>query len=472
MQALEHLMGDLTPLAGRVRLEPATLLVICQNGKPERVVRPGRSYWRGFGMPLIGGLDGIVVSTATHMTDVTIANVQLQGPFALPSLAVQFGIQLCDRNDYDGLVKYIDLHGLKAAEQLRPQVHSALDAMVRELLGSCTHDELYRSNLRERLSTATVLLDGLFRVESVAYCVPTWNPDAERIAQVDAHVAAERREIEGQALIDQAKWEAELTTLPNRHALELAQLESLIAIAERKSEATGLTVVEIMEPVLASQKADRVYELLKTLMENPRSAGSPHVRALMEMAYGLVAPPGAPASIAGRIPHQIDLTSAADSALSTPVLRLNPEIADAFAGTDVEDHLVGSGLAMREGKAVALLVVDDSGDLPAKAALTRVLSKSVGMPTDCWIVQYSPDLSALVRTYLAQRVRQLAVPTTSWRVTVDDDRLIIGLGLPTGRGTSVRRSLTQPERLIIEPLEQALPYDTVDIVTDDPVSAA
>ena len=464
---LTRIAGDITPLSGWVRIPPATVLVVLRNGAAESVLEPGRTYWRGRKLPLIGGLDGLPVSIASHVESVVVDDVATTCEFHLPQVEVVFEIRLNDSDGWRRLLEYVGSNADNFAERLRPRILNSLDLLVRETLGRRTHRDLYLRNLTSEFELNQTLLKGLFVIEEIIEVRPVWNPAFVEIATAPARTAVKIDEIGRQALLSMEEINAKFQLLPLEHQLELAQLQASLALQGLESQATGVPISVLRNPELLAHNRDQLVDLAKALAENPRAVNSPLIAGILQ-EFMAASPTGAPAGgPAAGAAHQGPASaprppsSLSPAGIATPPLHREPQLDSLLAQHGLDEHVVGFSAASRGERAVALCVTTAP---PAElAGLGPAISRLARREVDLFVVPYDASLAPLLVNYLQQRLPELRTATLQFRVV--QDRLQIGMALAGNTSVvPVKRTLTDPEQVILQPLQKLLPYESIEVL--------
>ncbi|MHA3702382.1 hypothetical protein ACXR2U_09350 [Jatrophihabitans sp. YIM 134969] len=473
LNRLAQLAGPVSAIRPPIELNPATLLVVLKNGKADRIVRPGRRHRRVMALPMTGTLTGVVVSTAGHLVEVTVADVPTNSDFAVPAVEVQSVVRLAEDASADAeLMRYIDRDAANIAEQLEPMVLTAVESLVRREFSRHTHEELHASNLVDLFLAGTPLLDGLFVLESVLHVSATWNEHFVTMFQSNAVKAAELNRIAQETEVETFAQQAELIKLPGARQIELERTRGELDVVKLQAAELGVSPEQIANPEMFAAKLATQADVLKTLIENGRSAGSEAVRQMV--TGGAWNTQSLPTVSAGRRPEGgsagANVLPAAnagtDDDVRTPDLMSDERLGEVWSQLGVADVVEGDAAAVRGGRAAVLVVTSDTAALEevrarAEALTAELLRASVELT----VIPYRRQLAPMIGQYLARRMVEHAQAVGRCRATAAGG--LLRLGLPHAEtpadGRALRRAINDPDQLILEPLTRLLPFDAIEL---------
>lgn len=455
---LSCLVGDPSDLSGRTSLDLATVMVVVKDGKAVKVIEPGRGYRRGMRLPAFGDVVGIPLSSAEHISRLTIRDIATDDSYTMPSLDLQIALRLNDGDGYRALLRYVRDNGADFAGSLEPRVWNAVDEFVRDTLGGLTHPEVFGRNLAGLLPGNQPLLDGLFVITQViageAVCDPLFlrlrTSEAETIARLDA--------IKQETVVTVNSQQATLHTMTGEHLIEQVRLRHELSQAQQTALVLGVPVAAIHSPDIYNAQLGAQLELTKALIENYRAAGSQAVRdALQTVGQSFSAAPPPPLAF---------LDAAAG--FVTPPLSRDARLESVWRDRGLDDMVMGAGVAQRGGAAAVLLVVNDPARVAALHDRIRdQLADVLGADVRLDVARHDPELGRLVGSYLASAVACFAdVAEVAERcgVAVDGRRLTVSVPCGNGQWQRAKREVNDPNAMILEPLKRLLPYDDVDVV--------
>lgn len=231
--SLASLVGPREELVGTARVDPGTVMLVLKNGKPVRVVGTGRGYKRGWGLPVVGQLTGIPISTATHVASVEVVEVSTKCEFHLPKVSVTFELRLQPQDDWEALLDYVDREGDNFAERLLPRVQKDMEKLVRSSIGRHRHEDLYKRDLSKFLPTKGELLDGLFEIMGFRAAKPEWNPNFVSI------------------MVGKEETLAGVARAGQKGMVELAEFAAAKEVASARALASGRSIHSFLNPDMA-----------------------------------------------------------------------------------------------------------------------------------------------------------------------------------------------------------------------------
>lgn len=453
---LSCLVGDPAELSGRTSLNLATIMIVVKDGKAVKVIEPGRGYRRGLRLPAFGDVAGIPLSSAEHISRLTIRDIATNDSYAMPSLDLQIALRLNDGDGYGALLRYVRDNGADFAGSLEPRVWNAVDEFVRSELGCLTHPEVFGKNLARLLPVNQPLLGGLFVITQVIAGEAAYDPLFLQLRTSEAETLAKINAIKQETVVTVNAQQATLETMTGEHLIEQVRLRHELSQAQQTALTLGVPVAAIHSPDIFNAQLGAQLELTKALIENYRAAGSQAVRdALQTVGQSFSGPAAAP---------PLSFLDAA-AGCATPPLSRDTRLEAVWRDRGLDDTVMGAGVAQRGGSAAVLLVVND----PARVAAMRdrirhQLADVLGADVRLDVARHDPELGRLVGEYLAAAIDGFAEVAERCGVTVDGRRLTVSLPCPTGQWQRAKRAVSDPNAMILEPLRRLLPYDDVDVV--------
>ena len=495
---LKHIAGPVEPLKGRTVLEPGTVLVVLQNGKPHSVLDAGRRRWRGLGLPTVGVLTGIVFRLDTHVLELDVRQVLTkaelapgqglndhpQGPsYPLAKISIQFGLELNMDDEGAALMEFVAKGGNRVQDRLYAEARNALESLVRDTVKNLSHTQLYLQNISGFLDLNQPLLGGLFRGTQVLFADVTWNAEFTKIAESEAKLAVELNEIQLTSRVTTAEQLASLAAIPGEKLvasaqlgmqLELEKAETMarLEMAKTQAEALGLPTYVITHPELYAAQQDTVKSILEALVANPRSANSPHVQGLIQNVVQALAPMSGPIGDRAATPttpsQEPPPPAAPAPAIEQVSFGSSEEVSAALGELGLRDAVMGSGLANRESGAAAIIVARNMGLVDSqRAEIERQLRTILGKPTKIFIVNGKDTVADLVEDYFEMRSSELPAEVAAFQAEVENDLLRLTFRSPAAQTAAVRQAINDPATLILEPVQRALRIDNVFVIPED-----
>ncbi|WP_155855395.1 hypothetical protein, partial [Actinotalea ferrariae] len=161
--------------------EWSTVAVLLRNGKPDRLLQPGRRFARAWGAPILGRLQLVQVNTGVEPTNVTIRNIRTKDvrEWAISSLKLRLSVQINAANDYSALEQHVRSYGPGFANALLDELSNGIDQYVRSTLARYSHRELHTSSLPDILfptGEPTPIGNSSLAVRSATVVAVEWSP--------------------------------------------------------------------------------------------------------------------------------------------------------------------------------------------------------------------------------------------------------------------------------------------------------
>jgi len=171
--------------------ELGSLLLVLQNGRPDRVVAPGGRIWRGFRAPIIGDLQVVPLNEGTVDVQQTVRDVVTAGNerFVVETVPLAMRVRLNPADDYAVLRAFMHHRGTSYADDLLAELRNGVDELVRGVFAVRSHDELYGASVAGMLKPGpqpVPCADGLMLIESLTIDgTITWSPTYLRIKEAN-----------------------------------------------------------------------------------------------------------------------------------------------------------------------------------------------------------------------------------------------------------------------------------------------
>lgn len=456
--SLSQLVGARKLIDGTATLDdPGTVMIVLKNAKAVKVLRAGRKYKRGWGLPIFGRIDAIPVSTAAHVVNVEVSDVGTASLFHLPNLTATFELQLKETEDWSPLLEYVRKQGLNFAERLTPRVKSELQSLVKDTLKDYTYESLHRSNLKEFLVPAnTLILGGLFEIIGVEDVNAKWNENYSSMLlnQEDAVASVARGEQDTVAHVKQAEY---------RQIRELADLNTDAALAEAKGELTGLGAGAYLDSKRYDERFAARIDLTKEVINNYQVLMSPRGADFLERAVGglQATSSGGPSTPQGAAGPQ----GALGTDFPTPDLTLDTDLAPVFKECGVWHCVKGLAFGRRDGSSAVVCVTTSPDRVEAvRSNLEQYAADVLKSQTELFVFPFMPSLPGLVAVYLITRLPELAESQARFLPRLKNGHLQLVMDVPSRRVSDFYKVIRDPRSLVLEPLQALLPYDSVDVV--------
>lgn len=269
-------VGPVTKIQGRMNAGPDEILVILRNGRPDRVVEPGRRVGRAWGAPLTGALDVIQVNATSTTMRLTIKDVLTseQERYTAPSVTVEFTVRLGvppgprlgdGRPDYSGFGRLVRAEGTRFPEVLLVHMRSGVERLVRDAFLALTHEKVFAARDRVLDGAVPRVIDGLMTVTSARLAEVVWD----------------------EAFTDARRHEAVLTASSQAAAREAAAILDRITALTPVAQRTGVSVLQMVFPDQHEAALARQHELVKTILGNPALVSRVSRDPLLQQALGI-----------------------------------------------------------------------------------------------------------------------------------------------------------------------------------------
>lgn len=457
MGSLADLVGSVFDLHPPLNVEPGTVLLTLKHGAPQGVVRPGRKLRRGKGLPLTLAPQGVAVSTEDVPINVKVSNIALQGDYSLPQLELDIAIAVDGKDDFAGLQSYVARKGLNFAALLDGEVGNELDKVVRDALRGHTAVELYeRGNLTDLVATHRLLMEGLFRLESVQRAQPTWHPEFVRARDAAASAAASLAE--------------KLLALQHREGVDraLAQAEDQLALEQALRR--NLTLIELENPELIAQASAQEHELKLELVRQMdalrRGGGTDVVRAALEMISGMKAGEGP-----GESPQAAGPAAALASPQTAPwaldTLERDAALARMWRKAGLPGEPIGLSFYERDDDVTVVFVCGDSLDRDTLEAIDSMYRERVGASEVVALLGIT-TVEEAVREFLLTRIPELRAADPAIRLQRAGQRVTVHIASERARLSPHVRRFNEPGSSLLSPLTELLDVETIDVEVAEP----
>lgn len=473
-------VGPPTRIQGRVNAGPDEILVILRNGRPDRVVEPGRRVGRAWGAPMLGVLDVLQVNVTSMTMRLTLKDVttsEVEG-YAAPSVTVEFTVRLGDstrgrstdgRPDYSGFATLVRAEGTRFADVLLLKMRAGVERMVRAAFRATTHDSLYQKRDRAFDGALPLVIDGLMTVNSAMLAEVTWSAD----------------------YLEARRHEALLTASGQRASLEAAGHLDRIAALAPVAERTGVPILELLFPEREREAADRRHELVRTVLANPALLSRVSREPLLQQALGFTASAssgthpgnqlrlenGRSGPLAGvALPVGSEPGMRADGLDDTLVLRATSAAdftIDARhrraweSGQGSTTGIVGLAGAASGGRAVVVAVGSDSRPRVGEQVVARLAALYQAAPVTVLSLIASSAEELALDWFMQMRAGLPDAVELRARIEVDAaDRLWINVSGPLLSARAAVKTLTAPNEPALAALAAVMPYADVCLQLD------
>lgn len=454
------LTGPETPLAGRVEPKNDEVIVVFRNGKLIDVWDSGdraRALWLRH-RP--GSLTYARLLRSDIGIETVVSSVAVADGWVLPQVQVQTFVALNKAGGYAALKHRLNERGLTFMGALRAELEAEMNRFVRGLFSSRGHADVIADPAPEGLGAATVLLHGLFVVDSVHVQAISADP---QYSQLRTAVQGKKVDVEEIARAEAMAIARGLTL----HDYENPQLVELRIRQEHERALAAATTQLELERLKVEAERDRL-QLQKAELE---ARGSIAVEAVRNVgALGRAQKSGlvpdltlgirGPAPVAQSGPTDDDTTGT----VAAPVEEL---ARDPRLMTDWK-RAHGPGRAVK-----GLVRVEEDGAALTVVVLDTTAAASVDLPVllgqafpgeDVVVLPETESLLSWVIALVHARTRiQELQPVIE--LEERDDTLRIVVGSQSGRAGKVVKAVLDPTTLIVPALCALLPYDDVTCST-------
>ena len=471
--------------------ELGSLLVVLQNGKPDRLILPGRRIWRSFRAPLIGDLQVVSINVGTVDVFQNVRNVATADSegYLIANVPLKLRVRLDGSRGYEPLQAFLMSRGATFAEDLVDLLRNSVDAMVRSSLRDKFHEDLYRGGIGEAIfpnARGISFADGILVAESITIVNEVeWSPVfVELKAQKDrALVGLASQRTDSVLGVDKARIDYEITAAQYREFAVLARqlgvpVETFVrpeAIAASNAQAADL-LGKLLEPgnraILSRDPA-----MLGRLIEASGIGQFAQTSGLDNLTREVISSAEASAvhdSLRAR-PSEADRPWAIEppSGLAHEPFELNKEqrlVRLLQSEPSLKAAIEGIGLEVAESEAFIVAVtlptstVTFPSDFPKRVAgLLQVQHVTVRLLR-------GSSYSDLVTNWLEQEIPASVLDSISTRVEVIDEGdwevLSLSLGGEPRVAYSVEQSLNGVGNMSRRALERVLPFARFTISLD------
>jgi hypothetical protein len=455
------LTGPEQPLAGRVEPKSDEVIAVFRNGKLVDIFDSGdraRALWMRY-RP--GSLTYARILRSDIPLKTEVSAVAVDDGWLLPEVVVQTFVALNDAGGYRALRRRLEARGLSYADALTAELDGEMNRFVRTLFADRSHADVISNPTPPGLGARTVLLDGLFVVDSVHVQKVSADPQYSQL-----RTAVQGRKVDVEEIArDEAVARAHGVTL---HELKNPQLEELrlqqeheraLAMAQQSLELERLKV-EAERDRLQLQRAELEARgsIAIAAVNNVTALGRAQKSGVLpDLSLGIAGPgPGVGAGapdpdFVPTIPAPLD-ELARDPRLMADWRR---------AG--------GPGRAVK-----GLVRVEEDGSSLVLLALDGVASSVLDLPVlvgqafpgeDVVVLPQSDSLLTWVDALVHDRARRIDDLEPVLTLEDRDDTLRILVGSRSGRAGKVVKAVLDPTTLIVPALCALLPYDDVTCST-------
>lgn len=455
--------------------EAGTVLLVLRNGLPHTVVETGKKPRRLRGLPVMGHLQGMAITTEDIPVTLSVSGVRLRGPFPLTRADLNLRISLNRAGEYQGLMDYVTRKGVNFAQLVERELTSEIDGRVRHALGQYTADEIEQLRAGDSGIGATLrfddapLLEGLFAITRYDY------------PEVEHHPGF----IEAQSAVADAAVEQTKKLLEIEQTELNAQLEqSRDAIQQIRAANRGITLPELENPDLLAANAERasakelaeidsktkiLSELVGQLDPIRRAGGQQAINSLFSLIseqHGGTPVGGVPQGAAPAVPtpeaRPASIEASADRIIELDDLRCDVGLMDIWRGHAGGIAPVGLGYG---GETVLGACLDRLGSDVSDALRAQYRTEA---DTDAvFIVDGIASVDDLVAEYLRLRLGELAASLAGVRLRSGVTGLTLILASDGGRLSPLTRRLNDPSAQELEPLSRILPQRIASVQTGE-----
>lgn len=405
-------VGPRYRLRGRAHADWGSLVVVFQNGRPDRVVPPGGRFFRGFRAPTFGELE--VCDVNIDIVDVTqvIRSVPTRDEFVVESITVRAQTKLNPAGGYRAFSRFLQVNGPRFGDALIERLRQDIDQRIRNSFRAVDHVDVFGhplAHLGPGENMETIGDDGLLLLTSLAITDVQWSEAFLRLQQQNVMAEVARADAE----IDRIKaTELQLT--------EGAAAAARVAAFTEVAAQLGVPVAALTNPELIQLPQERAHALLMQMLD-PANRGAamrnPEVMNALMQASGLGALPFGnvhrqPANVVNASPdtpaptslpasHAYDTRNiAADYTVDRRALRVWSS-----ASPGAETNIVGLGAASAHGRA-AIVALGSSTEPVVTPAVQQSLLQLYKV-TSIDVIALSAGLPNIVALNWFDRLRTL-----------------------------------------------------------------
>ncbi len=470
MATLADLVSEPVDVTGPVHADLNHVLVVLRNGRPIRLVGPGKRLGK-LGLGLLGHLQALQISLSPVKVNLTLTDVPLRiedgTQFHLPEVRLSIRMRVTD--DLDALESALSTLGLRFAEALQDEAQDEVVTRVRHVFTQLHHAEIWEaSSLRSRLGAVRRVLGGAVVIDYLSE--PLVTPDPRYRDMIDARADAEAQ------LVRQAEQQRVRTqTVTHDEEVQLLQVRAESSIFGAKVEALAgvarahnLNLQHLLYPELQSLEREQRHEVIMALLADPnilrRNAGleAALMGHLAQLSVPTVLEQPAPRLQGRVITHQPSVVSGGERLMTPPLQISDPQLEAVWNRVRAPRGLMGLGFATAGGRAQVLAVVEDGERVTAPfPAASEVCAADV---VELVQVPYEQALEDLVSAYMQQQLRDLPAGAIRFEPIAEGSRLRLNLSSQQLRPITVKRALEAPGNLVLPTLQSVLPYSGIDPV--------
>jgi hypothetical protein len=456
---------------GGIRHEPGSVHAYFRNGGFTHIVKQKQFAIPVLRRTLLGHIEVVSISTASHEISVEIPDVVTADRFVHPSVAVQLLVRLNDSDDYKLVANLLTQHGRKAGEVLSAGISASIERQIRASFLQWYSEDLLTKALDEVVHVDLhSLADGVVEVARITGF--TWTKAAAftQILETQAHAAT--LELTHEVAIIEQDHQLKLDRRNTEHEVVMGRLradDDEITRQREHDRTKELATIQGMSEIAAK------------FFESGRANSKDFEKLMGAMAPQL---PSAPADswqapLAARVPLAIDVSGLTAEhtpmAADVPTLNVEARLKKLWLAEGLPDALAGCASSASGGNVGAVFVL--AGAMLATPAVDemRPLERSLlnayrAESARLIVLPLLGSRQRLIENYLAEAVKYVASMLDSdlagefslELADSSDDELTVRV---TGqRAAEVRRVLSDPASCLLSPLVSLLALDFADVV--------
>lgn len=467
MAGLEVFFSDFGVVdGGGLRHEPGAVHAYFRNGKFTNIVKQGKFAIPVFRRTLVGHIEVIAISTASHEVAVEVPDVMTSDGYLHPRVVVRLQVRLNDEQGYDRVAKLLTKEGRNAGASLSAGLGSVVQAQVKSAFKELSSDDLLRSALTAVVPISlTSLADGVVDVSQVTAIEWFRSAAFEQNLQTAAHFSTlelthEVEEIETRHTVTLSRIVSDEEEINRQREHE--RVKELARLDAMKEIATGYFVSG-----RASTKDFK--EVMGAFTAPPSSAG----RELPVSDWKQPAASSSPGPIAA-IESSAMTVENHSIATDIPTLQMDARLKRIWSGLGLPDLIVGCASSSSGSAIGAAFVLSDTPSRVISIDQLRMLESELmkSYKAEVARVLMLPLLGTrlnLIENYLAEATRHastiLDAPIAGkFIIDIDDDDVSVRVALSGERAADVRRVLSDPEACLLSPLATLLALDYAEAV--------
>lgn len=477
MSSLSALVSPVADIDRRIHADPGNLLVILRNGSVVDAVDPGKRYKSGYRLAPWGHLQAFQVSLEPFVVEVEIVDVPLRAEpsgvrYHLPRVKVTLRARLKPTRRL--LAGVVAEFGVNFATTIDDEVEGEVRGAVREYFRSLSHVDAWEAGHDGAFLSGATFFHGLLQVEAVLTI--DLEPDPRFRESLDIHADTElaKSRIAAEADVSLSQVDSDKLLAEAEGHLESVKARAEVMALTAKVEAMAqlaathhLNLAHLLDDKLAALEAQQRHEAIMAMLDNPvLLRKNTQLEKALLWHLDRISTPTVMDSPALNV-------QGGEAAMSLGAAVVRGEVVPSYRPMDARllDVWRSSGRSDDALLALGSARVDDS------AHLLAITSGAEGSETEfedpaalgcrsvrLTVVPTQPTLRSLVLEYFRLCVPEMVDSTGEWMTSVEGNRLVIGVTDGLTRASEARRAIRSTHTLLLEPLQNVLPYEGIDVI--------